>query len=50
MADNRLHKDYYLEKNFRGQRDKCIKSPLPIALDVTGHAKRRHTNHDKDEK
>ena len=34
MADNSSPNVYYLETDCPGSKDKCIESPLPIALDV----------------
>jgi len=34
MVDICKRKDYYLETDSTGSTDKCIESPLPVALDV----------------
>ncbi len=44
MADNGILKDFYLELYFQGLTNKCIESPLPIALDVIGELHFLHTH------
>gem|GEM_PF-6440687 len=31
MVDNCIRKDYYLETDSTGSKDKCTESPLPVA-------------------
>ncbi len=44
MADTYSRNDYYLETDFQSSTDKCIESPLPIALDVIGELHFLHTH------